>query len=327
MDGLVYKRCGFGEELTREKIRARFIKALLLYEGMIHDCHVHTRYSGHSEDYTLRDLRDESMRKGIEISLREHAPLPREFFDVSRKNHCVQEERLKLANYGLHKLTLLPFFNEAACSGLSLGFEFDILPGFEKETERMIRNMGVLADFYGIDIDGINGSHHIYNGKYWDSSPQMLLDAMSRAGGCRGFIKSYFGQVRDGIRTGFYDTISHLEFICRFNAPGSELEQMFSKAEEIYLHELAKTLLCAKKNNVAIEYNTAGFDKPLGKPYLSEYALHFACAFGIPLTIGSDAHAARDVGRRFDAAVKQLKDIGIKELHYFKKRKRISYSI
>ena len=294
---------------------------------MFYDCHTHTSYSGHSEDYTISGLKEEAARKGIEISIREHAPLPSEFFDETRKNHYIHSGKYPVTNFVLHSGTIFPFFTEAAKSDISLGFEVDILPGFEKGTERMLRNMGIVANYFGVQIDAINGSHHIYNGRYWDFSPETLADAIRIAGGCNKFIKSYFGQIRDAMKTGFYGTISHLEFICRFNAQGSELESIFLKSKETYGEEIEKTFSVAKECNVAIEYNTSGIDAKLKSPYLSGNALHLAYHMNVPLVIGSDAHAARQIGRHFDFAAKQMKEYGINKLHYFKNREMASYSI
>lgn len=294
---------------------------------MIFDCHVHTKYSGHSENYSLKELKEEALRKGIEISLREHAPFPPEFFDLSRKNHYEFKGGLPAEKASLNAESLPLLLQEAKESNVSLGFEVDILPGFEKETDGVIKSLEILAKSYGICIDGINGSHHYYNGIVWDSSPELLMSAMKKAGGRRKFIKSYFGQIRDAMKTGLYDTISHLELLLKFNTPGLALENTFLKAKEVYIEELEKTMETAKECNVAIEYNAGGIDYQCRTPLLSGNSLHFAYHRGIPLVIGSDAHAARHVGRHFDFAVRQLKEYGFSKLHYFKNRERISYPI
>lgn len=327
MDKPLYKHFGFSVGATIGKSSARFIKQLPLGRSMLHDCHVHTRHSGHSEDYSIKELMKTAGEKGVTIRLREHAPFPLEFFDSSRKWHYKFAGGLPAEKASLNAKTLPLFLAECAESGASLGFEMDILPGFEKETEGVINSLEKAAKEYGLCIDGINGSHHYYNGVVWDSSSEMLRSAMKRAEGCRKFFESYFGQTRDAIRTGFYDAISHLELLMQFNSPGSRLEKMLLKNKSAYADELEKTFSAAKECNVAIEYNTAGMDRACKAPFLSGYALHFAYHMGIPLVIGSDTHAVRHVGRHFDFGVRQLKEYGINQLHYFKKRERISYSI
>ncbi|MDD4878141.1 MAG: histidinol-phosphatase HisJ family protein [Candidatus Nanoarchaeia archaeon] len=294
---------------------------------MLYDCHVHTFYSGHSENYKIAELKEEALRKGVEISIREHAPFPQEFFDTSRKNHYQFKGGLPAEKASLTSETLPLFFNEMAESNASLGFEVDILPGFEKKTEKIISMLEKKAGECGLCIDGINGSHHYYNGIVWDSSPDLLISAMERAGGCRKFIRSYFGQIRDAMKTGLYDAISHLELPIKFSRKGSKLEKLIKDARRAYLEELSKTFFTAKENNAAIEYNTSGIDNLCSAPYLSESSLNLAYSMNVPLTIGSDTHAVRHVGRHFDFAVRQLKKHGIKELHYFRERKRISYKI
>lgn len=294
---------------------------------MLVDCHVHTRHSGHSEEYKIAELKEEAAGKGIEISLREHAPFPLEFFDSSRKNHYEFKGGLPAEKASLTGESLPLFFAEASSSKVSLGFEVDILPGFEKETESVIKILEILAQSYGICIDGINGSHHYYNGTVWDSSPELLCSAIHNAGGLRKFMESYFGQIRDGMRTGFYDTISHLELPLKFIKQDSGLEKRISIIKGAYIEEIEKTFSAAKECDVAIEYNTAGMDRACRVQLLSGYSLHFAYHMNVPLVIGSDTHALRHVGRHFDFALRQMKEYGFSKLHYFKERKRVSYLI
>ena len=294
---------------------------------MFYDCHVHTRYSGHSKDYSLMQAGKIAEGKGIVLSVREHAPFPKEFFDSSRKNHYVNVGGLPPEKASLQPESMERFFNEIRESGLSLGFEVDILPGFEKETEGIIKKLEHIANEKGVQIDGINGSHHYHNGKVWDSSYELLCKAIKTSGGFKRFINSYFGQIRDAMRTGLYDTISHLELPLKFIGNGNPLEKKLDSSKQFYAEEIEKTFETAKKQDIAIEYNTSGFDYACKSACLGGYSLHFACHMNVPIVIGSDTHALEHIGRHFDFAALQLKEYGIKKLHYFKNRERVSYNI
>lgn len=294
---------------------------------MFYDSHVHTRHSGHSENYSLMQARKIAEGKCIVLSVREHAPFPKEFFDSSRKNHYVNAGGLPPEKTSLQPGSIESFFNEIKESGLSLGFEVDILPGFEKETEGIIRNLEHIANEHGVQIDGINGSHHYHNGKVWDSSYELLCKAIKTSGGFKRFIKSYFGQIRDAIRTGFYDAISHLELPLKFIGNGNPLEKRLDASKQFYAEEIEKTFETAKNQDITIEYNTSGFDYACKRAYLGSHALHFAYHMNVPIVIGSDTHSVRHIGRHFDFAALQLKQYGINKLHYFKNRKRIAYNI
>lgn len=48
---------------------------------------------------------------------------------------------------------------------------------------------------------------------------------------------------------------------------------------------------------------------------------------GVPLTLGSDAHAPHQVARRFGEAIKELRRIGVSELSWFENRERRTIAI
>ena len=52
----------------------------------------------------------------------------------------------------------------------------------------------------------------------------------------------------------------------------------------------------------AVEVSSAGLRKPIGEIYPSMGLLKEFYAAGVPITLGSDAHVAEDVGLQLDAA-------------------------
>lgn len=135
---------------------------------MFYDCHVHTRHSGHSKDYSLMEAGEIAEGKGIVLSVREHAPFPKEFFDSSRKNHYINVGGLPPEKASLQPESIESFFNELRESGLSLGFEVDILPGFEKETEGIIKKLEHIGRHFDFAVKqmkeyGINKLHYFKN--------------------------------------------------------------------------------------------------------------------------------------------------------------------
>ena len=55
--------------------------------------------------------------------------------------------------------------------------------------------------------------------------------------------------------------------------------------------------------------------------------LKYAIDLGIPIAIGTDAHFSNEVGRFIETALKDLQDQGLKELSYYKQKKRCTYSV
>ena len=75
--------------------------------------------------------------------------------------------------------------------------------------------------------------------------------------------------------------------------------------------------------DMAIEINTAGWDKPVQEAYPSLFYLQEAHRRKIPLIINADAHKAEDVARNFDRARELAQSAGYSRLVKYEKRKRI----
>lgn len=85
---------------------------------------------------------------------------------------------------------------------------------------------------------------------------------------------------------------------------------------------LEDTVRVLAECDVAIELNTSGWRKTCNDCYPRTELLARCCHWGVPVTLGSDAHAPGQVGHRFDAAVALLKDVGYREFATFAARRR-----
>ena len=83
-----------------------------------------------------------------------------------------------------------------------------------------------------------------------------------------------------------------------------------------------KFLNAAKKHNCAIELNTAGLRKDCREIYPSRKILHLAFQKGVPITLGSDAHAPEEVGMNFMEATRLAQSVGYHECCRFARRQR-----
>ena len=86
-------------------------------------------------------------------------------------------------------------------------------------------------------------------------------------------------------------------------------------------NEIEENARIFKKTGVVIEINTSGLRKPANEIYPSQEHLKAYCQKGIPITFGSDAHRADDVGRDFDKGREWALAAGYKEYVMFEKRK------
>jgi len=73
---------------------------------------------------------------------------------------------------------------------------------------------------------------------------------------------------------------------------------------------------------VAMEVSTAGLRKPVGELYPSRALLDMAVDAGLPIALSSDAHVPEQLGYRYDDAVAQLEDAGVREICVFEGRRR-----
>lgn len=71
------------------------------------------------------------------------------------------------------------------------------------------------------------------------------------------------------------------------------------------------------ETDVAIEYNTSGLRRPLGRPIILPAHLAAAVEREIPVIVGSDAHSPDEIGLGFDRVGADLRAAGLRETHRF----------
>ena len=86
----------------------------------------------------------------------------------------------------------------------------------------------------------------------------------------------------------------------------------------------APFLQVARAKDVAIELNTAGLRKECQEIYPSLDILRKACALGVAITFGSDAHAPGEVGMNFAEAIAWARAAGATHYGQFEQRRRVS---
>ena len=78
-----------------------------------------------------------------------------------------------------------------------------------------------------------------------------------------------------------------------------------------------------KAHDLTVEVNSAGLYKPVGEIYPEERIIARCFELNIPVTLGSDAHEADDVGRFNKETQNLLKKIGYKEVATYHQLRRI----
>ncbi|MBN1552659.1 histidinol-phosphatase HisJ family protein [bacterium] len=189
--------------------------------------------------------------------------------------------------------------------GVKLGIEMDYLPGHESDIHSVIR---------ALEPDYVIGSVHFIGD--WNYDSPLYISRFSERD-LMEIYSEYFDLVGKAAKSGLFDIIGHADLIKKFgHVPGKPLTDLYSKALKII-----------KSADVCIELNTSGRDRPCGEFYPCDEFIGISSSMGIPVTLGSDAHTADELGRYFGEAIQLLKKLGYRDVSIFKKRCREQFKI
>lgn len=133
----------------------------------------------------------------------------------------------------------------------------------------------------------------------------------------------YFRAVKNSIENykGF-DVYGHLDYIIRYG-DYEKKEINYIDYREV-IDEILKLLI---QNGKGIEMNTSGIRYGLGVMPNIDILRRYKELGGEIITIGSDAHRAKDLQANFKEAINMLRNLGYKRITQFKKRKPIFINI
>lgn len=260
------------------------------------DYHVHTQLCGHASG-SAEEYIESALEKGLaEIGISEHAPMP----DEIRAGLTMPAGEVE--SYIKSVLELRKKY--ASRIGVKLGFEVDYPPfaSFDKKY------------FSDPRIDYLIGSCHFIDG--WGFDHPLFVDGY-RERDIDDIYESYFRIILALAGSGLYDVVGHFDIVKKF---GHRARKDFLPAVEKIAHTLAR-------RGVAVEINTGGLRHTVSEMYPSDdiIAVLFNC--GVPVTLGSDAHAPENMGYSFPQAVEKLKKAGYRKISGFSKRKRYNVPI
>lgn len=301
---------------------------------LLYDEHIHLRpHTTPPSRYDLQPMLDACAARGVMPGIREHALLP---------------SRYRLGTYGDYLFCMAesevePFFDLVRDKGVPVGLELDHIDGHEAETRDLLEGFKERARKLGIPLGGFTGSVHLIPGSVPDLGPgvdkggvphilfdylETVLVAHIAEHGAERTLREYFGSIRRMIGLCLFDVVGHLELIRKFDRRDENgVSKLFGGVEDIYDEEVDATLEAAAEADIIVEYNTAGLDGLLGRPYLSDRAVEVCVSRGVRISLSSDAHKPAQVGRHFEASVKRLQRLGVRELWGVRDDKRLSVPI
>lgn len=201
---------------------------------------------------------------------------------------------------------------EAEASGLviRLGIEIDFFP----ETIEAAK-----AELAPYPFDYLIGSVHFvksgpdffpidYDASCWEALSPEEVNTVWRL---------YWQQIKALAESGCCDFIGHLD-----------LPKKYGFLPTVDLTAEAQAALDAiAAAGLAIELNTAGWQKPINEAYPSSGLLRAARERDIPLLINADAHLPEDAAADYDRARALARDAGYTELVRFERRQRFAYPL
>lgn len=175
--------------------------------------------------------------------------------------------------------------------------------------------LGIEADFIPATLDAtaavleqypfeyVIGSVHIVGDRFGFDHPEM--EGRLAAYGLDRIHLESLELMRQAAETGMFDVAGHLDHAVKFGPPDDE--EAVASAASAALRAVAAA-------GMAIEINTGGLRKAIGRPFPAPALLAEAHELGIPLVLGSDAHRPGDVGHGFDRAAELARAAGFTAL-------------
>jgi len=256
------------------------------------DYHTHTPLCRHAAGEPVEYAKHAVAIGLTEIGFSDHSPMARDDFDNWRMNSSQLDEyveKVRKAQRDFPQLTI------------RLALEVDYLPGGEDWILE-------LAARYPWDY--FIGSVHYVSDSWAIDDPQKLSEWKHR--NADEVWAAYFDRLTQAAASGLFEIIGHADLPKKFG----------HRPPPDYPALCEKFLNAAKKQNCAIELNTAGLRKDCREIYPSRAILELARRKGVPITFGSDAHAPGEVGMNFAEAVRLARNAGYSECCRFCQRKR-----
>lgn len=178
-----------------------------------------------------------------------------------------------------------------------LGYEVDYLPGYMDERVLKRPCDYLIGSVHFIDEWGFDNPEFI--GRYEGAD----IDEIYRR---------YFGLIEAMAKSGLFDIVGHLD-----------LMKVFKFLPKHDIRSLAKEALDAiKRSGMSVEINVSGYRKPIAEAYPSRGLLEEVAALDIPITFGSDAHCAEQVGLFSDQAEALARSLGYGQCALYRNRDR-----
>ena len=183
------------------------------------------------------------------------------------------------------------------------GAEVDYHDDTRAEVKQFVAEWGPRYDFV------IGSVHYGENG-------EIIFPEYFESKSLDNVFATYFDQVEQAVRTGWFDTIGHLDLPKRYMpATYSDYDPFQNRDRLIALFETFVD------KNVAFEINTSGIrQRPRASMPGPSIVTWYRDAGGVQITTGTDSHAAQTVGSGIPVTLDMLRLCGIDSVLSFRSR-------
>ncbi len=257
------------------------------------DCHVHTTLS-HDGKSSIEEYLNIAEEKNVdEITFTEHYDI---YDGVETKLTTLDVDKCKEE-----------YLKRKDDSKVKTNFGIEI--GLRPESFSKIRNMVISHDF-----DFIIGSSHITCKKDMSMDPTFFEGLSAK----EAYMK-YFNEVLENIKKYYYefDVYGHLDYVVRYGNYG--IKQINYDDFKDVLDTILMTLI---RKDKGIEINTSGIRYGLNEPHPNiDIVKRYKELGGKIITVGSDAHQAKDLASHFEIVYQMLETVGYDEVAIYHHRK------
>lgn len=265
------------------------------------DYHIHSHHSGDippGKGSSVDELCSAAVDKGIrEIAITDHYDIDGIYYGAFREpdfNQIYKEVSIARDRYA-DKIRIL------------FGIEIGQAVHMSKEASRLISRFPF--DFVIGSVHAVRGLVDIF---YLDLKTITEKEFLS-------LLTKYMTEMNELITWGEFDTLAHITYIFRYLklAEREELFDLQKNGPELFSPIFERLIQAGK----ALEVNTSGLWQGLGYTLPGENLIKLYREMGgSKLTIGSDAHHAKDIGKGIEQTFANLKNIGFDYVLKYKKR-------
>jgi histidinol-phosphatase (PHP family) len=256
---------------------------------VIVDYHMHLRAPDESIEHTVEAVEryvEVAADRGLdEIGFSEHVY----YFEQTRSLWSVPYQ-LERCKYDLDPYVDAVLEGKRRGYPVKLGLEVDYQPALEDETAT------ILAPY---PWDYLIGSIHFLDGRSIDGEPSLVA-----AVGVEEAWRLYYVTLHRAARSGLFETLAHPDLVKMF---GPEIDWDWAD-------------VASSVQGSCLEVSSAGLHKRHGKLYPNPDLLTAAREHEIPITLASDAHVPRNVGRDLDRAIAHARAAGYETVTVFDER-------